>query len=137
MFYSVSTAGVARKENKYFIAKRKPGNSLGEVWEFPGGKAEKWESPETALAREFLEEFKIDIEVSSFLCSGLFTNNGRIYRLIAFRIELLSEEIVLSDHSETAWVSEETLKELAFPKSDMIIVNHLLKKGYGQSQKYF
>jgi hypothetical protein len=62
------------------------------------------------LAREFLEEFKIDIEVSSFLCSGLFTNNGRIYRLIAFRIELLSEEIVLSDHSEQHGSAEKLLK---------------------------
>ena len=130
MIYSISTAGVAKRGNKYFIAKRKPGNSIGELWEFPGGKAEKEEKPEDALKREFFEEFNADIEVDKELCSGLFTNNGRIYRLVAYRINILSDKLELHEHSETGWVEKEELSDLKFPKSDMIIVNYLLNKGY-------
>jgi len=130
MIYSISTAGVAKRGSTFFIAKRKPGNSIGELWEFPGGKAEKEEKPEDALKREFLEEFNADIEVDKELCSGLFTNNGRIYRLLAFRINILTEDMELNEHSETRWVEKEELSKLKFPKSDMFIVNNLLNKGY-------
>ncbi len=130
MLYSISTAGVAKSEDKYFIAKRIPGKTIGALWEFPGGKAEKGEEPEAALKREFLEEFNTDIDVLSELCSGLFTNNGRIYRLVAYRINFLTDNLELTEHTETMWVSKEKLAELKFPKSDMIIVNYLLNKGY-------
>ena len=130
MAYSLSTAGVAKSNNKYFIAKRKPGNSLGALWEFPGGKTEKGEQPQEALKREFLEEFNVDIKVNDILCSGLFTHNENRYKLIAFKIDLLSEKIELIEHTEYLWATEHDLKKYQFPESDIIIVNHLLYKGY-------
>ena len=130
MTYSVSTAGVAKCNNKYFIAKRKPGKYLGDLWEFPGGKAEKGELPEEGLAREFLEEFNVNIKVKNKLCSGLFTHHGNTYSLIAFKIDILSNKIELNDHTEYIWVTEEDLPKFQFPESDIIIVNHLLNNGY-------
>ena len=41
-----STAAVIIKNNKILIAKRKPGGTLGDKWEFPGGKVEIDETPE-------------------------------------------------------------------------------------------
>ncbi len=130
MAYSVSTAGVARYNDRYFLAKRKPGKSIGALWEFPGGKTEKGEKPEEALVREFLEEFNADIKVYDKLCSGLFTNNGNTYKLIAFKIDILSEKIELIEHTEYIWASLSDFSKLQFPESDTIIVNHILNKGY-------
>ncbi|MCL2791667.1 MAG: (deoxy)nucleoside triphosphate pyrophosphohydrolase [Spirochaetaceae bacterium] len=130
MAYSVSTAGVAKCNDKYFIAKRKPGKSLGNLWEFPGGKAEKGELPEESLVREFLEEFNVDIRVNNRLCSGVFTNKENTYNLIAFKIDILSEKIELTEHTEYSWVHEDDLSKFKFPESDNIIVNHLLNNGY-------
>ena len=130
MNYSVSTAGVAKLNNKYFIAKRKPGKSLGALWEFPGGKTENEEEPEETIVREFLEEFNVKIKVKNRLCSGLFTHNGNTYKLIAFKIDILSEKIELTDHTEYIWADEADLLKFQFPESDAIIVNHLLNNGY-------
>jgi len=130
MNYSVSTAGVAKVNNKYFIAKRKPGKFLGALWEFPGGKTENGEEPEETIVREFLEEFNVKIRVNNRLCSGLFSHNGNTYKLIAFKIDMLSEKIELTDHTEYIWVYENELSKFQFPESDTIIVNHLLANGY-------
>jgi mutator protein MutT len=126
MSYSVSTAGVAKCNNKYFIAKRKPGKFLGDLWEFPGGKTKNGELPEEGLAREFREEFNANIKVKNKLCSGTFSHNGITYKLIAFEIDILSEKIELIEHTEYIWVEEENLTKFQFPDSDFIIVNYLL-----------
>lgn len=63
----ISTAGIARRGSKYLLALRKPGTSIGESWEFPGGKARFGEPPEEALKREFFEEFQIHILVGRMI----------------------------------------------------------------------
>jgi len=52
----------------YVVAARrtKPAELAGK-WEFPGGKVEAGESPETALAREILEELGVEVEVGAEL----------------------------------------------------------------------
>lgn len=123
-----STAGIAIVDGKVFVAKRKPGTSIGECWEFPGGKAEKGEKPEEALIREYKEEFDIDIEVFDKFCSGHFTNKGNIYTLKAYFISFLSDKITLKEHSKIEWVKIEDLGDKHFANSDMIIVNCLINK---------
>lgn len=127
--YSISTAGVAKFGDKYFLAKRIPGKNMGSLWEFPGGKAENGETPAEALKREFFEEFAIDITVEDELCSGLFTNRGNIYKLVAFNISFpitLIDKITLTEHTETALATKAEFKNLCFPESDMIIVNFIM-----------
>tara|TARA_B100000683_G_scaffold232465_1_gene234515 strand:+ start:1102 stop:1302 length:201 start_codon:yes stop_codon:yes gene_type:complete len=51
------------KEEKILAAQRKLESSLGGLWEFPGGKIEKNESPREALMREIQEELEANIEV--------------------------------------------------------------------------
>ncbi len=54
-------AGVIVKEDKLILAKRKKGDHLEGMWEFPGGKIEENESPFDSLKREIKEELGIDI----------------------------------------------------------------------------
>ncbi len=47
---------IIEAEGKVLIAQRPSGKHLAGAWEFPGGKIEALETPETALRREIEEE---------------------------------------------------------------------------------
>jgi 8-oxo-dGTP diphosphatase len=55
----VVAAALVDGDGRVLLAQRPAGKSLAGLWEFPGGKLEPGESPETALARELDEELGI------------------------------------------------------------------------------
>jgi 8-oxo-dGTP diphosphatase len=57
----VAAVALLNRDGKVLIARRPPGRPLAGLWEFPGGKVEAGEEPETALIREILEELGIEI----------------------------------------------------------------------------
>jgi 8-oxo-dGTP diphosphatase len=57
----VAAVALLNWDGKVLIARRPPGRPLAGLWEFPGGKVEAGEEPETALIREILEELGIEI----------------------------------------------------------------------------
>ena len=55
-------AGVLRDDDgSVLIARRPAGKHMAGMWEFPGGKRNEGESPESALARELQEELGISV----------------------------------------------------------------------------
>ena len=122
-----STAGIARRNDKFLVALRKPGTSIGESWEFPGGKRELSESSQQALKREFREEFSIDIMVGDLICTDNFVNRDQHYELEVYSVHLISEAFVLREHQEVKWVSLYDLKHLPMASSDKKIVHYLEK----------
>jgi mutator protein MutT len=122
---AISTAGIAVKGNKFLLALRNPGTSIGESWEFPGGKAEDDESPSEALIREFREELNIEIKVGKRICSGNFENNGKKYEIYGFLIDIKSENFTLTEHSKTGWFTLNEMASLKMAGSDSQIVRFL------------
>lgn len=124
----ISAAGIARRGDTFFTALRKPGTSIGESWEFPGGKNRIGESAEQTLVREFQEEFKADIIVKSKFFQGYFTNKHIDYTLQAWEIEILTadDHLVLTEHQCTAWKTIEELKACKMAESDRQILQALL-----------
>ena len=57
----VAAVALLNEEGKVLLARRPPGRSLAGLWEFPGGKVDAGEDPETALIRELMEELGIEI----------------------------------------------------------------------------
>jgi 8-oxo-dGTP diphosphatase len=53
---TVVAAVIARRDRRLLIGQRRRHDTSPLKWEFPGGKVEKGETPETALARELKEE---------------------------------------------------------------------------------
>ena len=56
----VSAVALIDVDGRVLLAQRPEGKSMAGLWEFPGGKVEPGESPETALIRELQEELGID-----------------------------------------------------------------------------
>ena len=52
------------RDGRVLLSQRPKHKDFADLWEFPGGKIEAGETPETALIREIREELAVDIEAS-------------------------------------------------------------------------
>lgn len=124
---SQSVAGIIKKSNKYLLGKRKPGGSIGGMWEFPGGKVKMNENHSQALKREFFEELNVAIKVKDFITKKDFQNTEHQFELFAYEIELITEDISYNEHVEFRWF---TLKEIiglgsSLADSDRLLLDEL------------
>jgi mutator protein MutT len=122
-----SVAGIAIRDGKIFIAQRIPGGSLGECWEFPGGKVEGNESDEDALIREFQEEFGINISVGKHLASAEFEHKNISRKLNAYEVFFNSENFVLCEHTSWRWASIDEIEQCNFADSDRKLIPAIKK----------
>lgn len=58
----VAACALFDDQGRVLLASRPEGKSMAGLWEFPGGKIEKGESPEAALVRELDEELQIKVK---------------------------------------------------------------------------
>lgn len=56
----VAAVALVDRDGRLLLAQRPEGKAMAGLWEFPGGKIERGESPEAALIRELHEELGID-----------------------------------------------------------------------------
>jgi 8-oxo-dGTP diphosphatase len=56
----VTAVALVDHDGRVLIAQRPEGKAMAGLWEFPGGKVEPGETPESALIRELHEELGID-----------------------------------------------------------------------------
>jgi len=73
----VAAVALIDTNGRVLLAQRPPGKHLAGLWEFPGGKVQPGETPETALIRELAEELGIDVTAS---CLAPFTFASHAYR---------------------------------------------------------
>lgn len=131
MFSSIKSikvvCGIIWKEGKVFIARRKPEKSLAGYWEFPGGKLEKDEMPESALIRELKEEIGMEVKIRSFLGNKVHQYESFSIDLIAYHCEFVSASFQLTDHDEIAFVEPRELRDYKLAPADLFIVEELNK----------
>src|SRR2546423_1443097 len=72
----VSAVALVDADGRVLLAQRPAGKPMAGLWEFPGGKVDPGETPETALIRELAEELGIDVAAS---CLAPFTFASHSY----------------------------------------------------------
>ena len=60
----VAACALVDADGRVLIAQRPQGKQLAGLWEFPGGKVEKGETPEECLVRELREELGIGTQAA-------------------------------------------------------------------------
>ena len=122
-------AALRDDEGRIFAAKRGPGGAMAGRWEFPGGKVERGEEPEEALARELSEELGVSVEVGAFVARGEAPiGGGRTVRLDVYEVRLVSGVIELREHIEGRWLSAEELDALDWADADLPAVDALSRR---------
>ncbi|MBI4349249.1 MAG: (deoxy)nucleoside triphosphate pyrophosphohydrolase [Elusimicrobia bacterium] len=114
-------AGIIVKSGMVLLARRGPGKALAGKWEFPGGKIEPGESPETALARELKEEFGIDAEVGPELARARHAYDFGEIELIGLLVPKYSGELKAAEHDALKWVEGRRVLEYDLAPADVPI----------------
>ena len=108
--------------DRLFVQKRLDSGVWACLWEFPGGRVEQGESPESAVVREFHEETGFTARVKEGL--GIIRHGYTTYRITlhCFGLELDTNGAngplpvpQLTAASEYRWVRLEELEQLAMP----------------------
>ena len=121
----IVTAAVIQRDHLIFAARRAPGRHLAGYWEFPGGKVETGESPQTCLARELEEELTIQAQIGEFVAESIFDYGERKICLLAYRVQQFSGEIKLQDHDQSRWLPLQAMDSLQWAPADIPILQAL------------
>ena len=78
----VSSAALIDADGRVLLAQRPLGKNLEGMWEFPGGKVEPNETPESALIRELKEELDIDTKESCLAPIGFSSHAYESFHLL-------------------------------------------------------
>jgi 8-oxo-dGTP diphosphatase len=123
--YVKVTAAIIERDGRVLIGKRKAGRFAGR-WEFPGGKVEPGETPESCLKRELQEELGIEARIGPMVLSTEHAYSHMSIELITYRVEVLTGEFCLRDHTEICWIAPEELGEYDFPEADRAVIEKLM-----------
>ena len=118
-------AAVILRDGRVLIAKKRPGRSLAGYWEFPGGKIEDHESPESALERELLEEFSIGSKVGKLIGVSVFRYPDIEVELAGYWVTHFSGEFELRDHDEIRWVLPSELSSYQLAPADVPLATQI------------
>ncbi len=118
-------AAVLAERGRVLIAKRKQDGRFPGLWEFPGGKLEKGESPEACLERELREEMGIEIRVDALFCRTRYVSPAYEVELLSYRVTRLEGEIRLREHEEIRWVRPSELDDYEFTLPDRPVASRL------------
>ena len=119
------TAALVFRDGRLLITQRRPGDHLGGLWEFPGGKLEPGETPEDGLRRELREELGIDVAVGERFADIEHEYPGRRVRLEFFRCTITRGEPAPLGCAALAWVTRAELDRYEFPAADATLLARL------------
>ncbi len=95
----VAAVALTAPDKRILLAQRPQGKAMAGLWEFPGGKVEKGELPEEALARELREELGIEVQITD-LVAGPFVSHRYVNTPPAGAIENFIPAHKLGLHEE-------------------------------------
>lgn len=110
---------------RYLACLRPAGKHLGGLWEFPGGKVEPGESPESALARELHEELAVVIDVLSPLTPVIWNYDTATIQLIPYFCKITCGVLSPSEHERILWCAPDDFGALDWAPADLPVLDQI------------
>lgn len=96
-------------------------------WEFPGGKIEEGESPETALLREIQEELATKIKVGNYIDTIEYDYPTFHLSMKCYECSVVSGKLELIEHENACWLTAENLRTVNWLPADITILDMVEK----------
>ena len=123
----VAAAALIDEAGRILVQKRPEGKPLPGLWEFPGGKVETGETPESALVRELREELAIVVHIPDIVPVAFASEAlaDRHLILLLYKCLCWAGDIRSPDGLELQWLPVEALHDLPMPPADGPLVHQL------------
>ena len=124
---TVVAAALVDAEGRVLLQQRLPGRAMAGLWEFPGGKVEIGERPETALIRELEEELGIATDEACLAPAAFASadNGGRHMLLLLYICRKWRGAPRPLDAADLTWVRPAQMFALDMPPADMPLIGLL------------
>jgi len=116
---------VPLKGNRLLVARRPAGTHLEHHWEFPGGKCEPGEEPETAARRELVEETGLVADELEPLLVFVHEYPDRSVRLHVFVAREPAGRLRLDPEEPWVWKGLDEVRRLKMPAANEQILRAL------------
>jgi len=131
------SAAVIQRNGKTYIQQRPQKGLMGGLWEFPGGKIEKGESPEKCLEREITEELGVQVSIKKKIMTIKHSYTQFRVTLHVFICVLKSGRIRATSCDQWKWVSLKNINQYPFPAANVKILKYLnANNRNGQRNKF-
>ncbi|MFN4142078.1 (deoxy)nucleoside triphosphate pyrophosphohydrolase [Aestuariivirga sp.] len=124
----VAAVALVDADGRVLLSKRPAEKQLGGLWEFPGGKVEQGERPETALIRELKEELGIDVAESCLAPLTFASHSYESFHLLMplYVCRRWKGQVKGMEGQELAWVRPLKLRDYPMPPADVPLIPHLI-----------
>ena len=120
----VAAVALIDRDGRVLLAQRPAGKSMAGLWEFPGGKVEAGETPETALIRELQEELGISTWSSCLAPLTFASHSYDDFHLLMplFACRKWDGVVTAQEGQNLAWVAPNQMKTYPMPPADIPLI---------------
>jgi len=121
---TVAAVALVDDEGRVLVQQRPPGKPMADLWEFPGGKVEAGETPESALIRELREELAIEV-MGACLAPATFASHplgDKHLVLLLYVCRKWSGIVTAREGQRLKWVRPSLLGDYDMPPADKPLV---------------
>lgn len=124
----VVAAALVDQDNHILVQRRPEGKPMAGLWEFPGGKVEAGETPESALVRELEEELGLIVETGALkpLAFASESLDSKHLLLLLYTCHEWTGQPINLEASAMQWLPVHELQHLDMPPADQPLVEQLV-----------